>query len=83
MNLSDMRAQPEQSNNLSKANFFDWKEAGTLGAKVRPYGKWIRRYLHFVTVNKANGYNVIDVVPSINFDHFSQKIDIDIFFRRN
>ena len=74
MNLSDMRAQPDQSNNLSKANFFDWKEAGTLGAKVRPYGKWIRRYLHFVTVNKANGDSVIAVVPCINFDYTAKVV---------
>ena len=69
MNLSEMRAQPDQSNNLSKANFFDWKEAGTMGAKVRPYGKWIRRFLHFINVTKANGDSVTAVVPCINFDY--------------
>ena len=74
MNLSEMRAQPDQSNNLSKANFFDWKEAGTMGAKVRAYGKWIRRFLHFIQVSKANGDTITAVVPCINFDYSSSVV---------
>ena len=69
MNLSDMRTQPDAKSNLTKANFFDWKEAGTMGSKVRPYGKWIRRYLHFVRVTKLNGDVITTVIPCINFDY--------------
>ena len=69
MNLSEMRAQPDAKlSNLSKANFFDWKEAGTMGSKVRPFGQWVRRYLHFVRVYKQNGEEITTVVPCINFD---------------
>ena len=69
MNLSDMRPQPENKSNLSKANFFDWKEAGTMGSKVRPFGQWVRRYLHFVRVYKQNGEEITTVIPCINFDY--------------
>ena len=59
MNLSDMRSQPDaKMNNLSKANFFDWKDAGTMGSKVRPFGQWVRRYLHFIRVYKKNGEEI-------------------------
>ena len=72
MNLSEMRAQPDAKlTNLSKANFFDWKEAGTMGSKVRPFGKWIRRYLHFVRVTKLNGDEITTVIPCINFNYDS------------
>ena len=70
MNLSEMRAQPDAKlTNLSKANFFDWKEAGTMGSKVRPFGQWVRRYLHFVRVYKQNGEEITTVIPCINFDY--------------
>ena len=70
MNLSDMRSQPDaKMNNLSKANFFDWKDAGTMGSKVRPFGQWVRRYLHFIRVYKKNGEEITTVVPCINFDY--------------
>ena len=70
MNLAEMRAQPDaKGSNLSKANFFDWKEAGTMGSKVRPFGQWVRRYLHFVRVYKQNGEEITTVVPCINFDY--------------
>ena len=74
MKLSDMRSQPDASSNFTKANFFDWKEAGSLGAKVRAYGKWVRRYLHFIRVDRANGTSQIVVMPCINFDYTSQVV---------
>lgn len=70
MNLSEMRSQPDAKlNSISKANFFDWKEAGTMGSKVRPFGQWVRRYLHFVRVYKQNGEEITTVIPCINFDY--------------
>ena len=74
MNLIDMRPQPEFKSNISKADFFDWKEAGTMGSKVRPFGGWIRRHLHFVRLTKVNGEEITVVVPCINFDYEQQVI---------
>ena len=70
MNLSEMRSQPDvKLSSISKANFFDWKEAGTMGSKVRPFGQWVRRYLHFIRVYKKNGEEITTVVTCINFDY--------------
>ena len=68
MKLTQMRPQPENSNSLSSANFFNWKEAGSQGIPIRAFGDFVRRYLHFVTVTKADGTQVKRPISCINFD---------------
>ena len=75
MKLTQMRPQPENnSSNLSSANFFNWKEAGSLGVPIRPFGDFVRRYLHFVTVTKADGQQVIRPISCIDFDYNSPEV---------
>jgi len=77
MKLTDMRPQPESNTSLSSANFFIWKEAGSMGVPVRPFGDFVRRYLHFVNVNKADGSKIITPIPCINFDYNSSEVTPD------
>ncbi len=77
MKLTDMRPQPEINTNLSSANFFIWKEAGSQGIPVRPFGDFVRRYLHFVNVEKADGQKIITPIPCINFDYTADAVTPD------
>lgn len=77
MKLTEMRPQPEANTNLSSANFFIWKEAGSMGIPVRPFGDFVRRYLHFVNVNKADGSKIITPIPCINFDYSADAVTPD------
>ena len=74
MKLTQMRPQPENSNSLSSANFFNWKEAGSQGIPIRAFGDFVRRYLHFVTVTKADGTQVKRPISCINFDYNSPEV---------
>ena len=75
MKLTEMRPQPENNTTtLSSANFFNWKEAGSLGVPIRPFGDFVRRYLHFVTVTKADGQQVFRPISCIDFDYNSPEV---------
>ena len=55
-------------------NFFNWKDAGSDGTPVRPFGSFVRRYLHFVVVEKADGNKITTPIPCINFDYLAPEV---------
>jgi hypothetical protein len=74
MKLTEMRPQPETNTNLSSANFFSWKDAGSMGVPVRPFGEFVRRYIHFVNITKEDGTKIITPIPCINFNYEASEV---------